>query len=389
MRARIVAPNDLTSTDLARWSDCAATSLEPNPFLEPGWLLPALSYLDETPGTVLVLAEHGGAVHACVPIADVTPGQRTARSPGKYFGLKTRVAPTAVPLGTPLVSPERGLEALACVVTEITREAERRGASLVVMEWVGYDGGTARLLREAAVETNNPLIEFDVWQRGFLRRRVDGGERYWLRSVGKNRRRTIRQHHLHLNAALGTSSSVCTRTDGAAVEAFLRLEASGWKGHQAGGLAFARHAATSRFFQAVCARYIDEGRMWFLSLEGDGAPIAMVCCLRAGDGLFAYRTAYDEDLASFGPGVDVFLAAMEHFDRETEACWFDTCSARDNQHLLGLFPDRRVMATVMFRVPGDRQAVESVNRDLPEVGFLSEPGRHPVFSGPRSPQGAL
>jgi Acetyltransferase (GNAT) domain len=101
----------------------------------------------------------------------------------------------------------------------------------------------------------------------------------------------------------------------------------------------------------VSRRYIDEGRMWFISLEGDGTPIAMICCLRAGEGVFAFRTAYDEHFAKFGPGVQVFVDAMEDFARKTDACWLDTCSAPGNQHLLGLFPDRHAMATLMFRVP--------------------------------------
>ena len=349
MRARIVAPNELTCTDLARWSECAASSLEPNPFFEPDWLLPALEYLNESPTTMLVLAEHKGAVQACVPIVEVAADQNRTGSQGGHSALETRVAPTAVTLGTPLVTSEGGCEALACLMTEIGREAKRRGAGLVIMEWLGYDGPIARLLREVAVGMSSLLIEFDVWERGFLRRRVGDEECYWLRGIGKNRRRTIRQHHLRLEDALGTSPSLHPRTDSAAVDAFLRLEASGWKGHQPSGLAFRRQAATTKFFEAVCDRYLDDGRMWFLSLEGGGVPAAMICCVRAGECLFAYRTAYDEGFARFGPGVEVFLAAMEYFDRDTDADLFDTCSARDNQHLLGLFPDRRTMATVMFR----------------------------------------
>jgi hypothetical protein len=378
MRARIVAPNDLTSMELARWSECAASSLEPNPFFEPNWLLPALEYLNESPTAMLVLAEHKGSVQACVPIVEVTADENSAGGHGKHSALETRVAPTAVTLATPLVTAEGGCEALACVMMEIGREADRRGAGLVIMEWVGYDGPIALLLKEVAAETQHLLVEFDVWERGFLRRRVGDEECYWLRGIGKNRSRTIRQHRRHLDAALGMSRSLRARTDGAAVDAFLRLEASGWKAHRPDGLAFWRHAATTKFFKAVCGPYLDDGRMWFLSLEENEAPVAMICCIRAGEGIFAYRTAYDEDLARFGPGVETFLAAMEHFDRETDACWFDTCSARDNQHLLGLFPDRRTMATVMFRVPSSHNAAEPVSQGLPEAALLSEPAESPM-----------
>jgi len=356
MRGRLISPNELTPADVAGWSKCAARSLEPNPFLEPNWLLPALKYLDEAPATKLVLAESGNGIQAVVPIMEITADQGNEGGHGKHAAVKTRVAPTAISLGTPLVTAEGGPEALVCVMEEIKQEAERQQASLVIMEWVGYDGPTARLFKQAAVAADSVLIEFDTWERGFLRRQGGDGEDYWLRNIGKNRRRTIGQHRRQLAGTLGTTPHLRTRTDGDAVDAFLRLEASGWKGHQPDGLALWSQAATTRFFEEVCDRYISEGRMSFLALEGDGVPIAMICCVRAGEGLFAYRTAYDEDLARYGPGVEVFLAAMEYFDRETDARWLDTCSTRDNSHLLGLFPDRRLMATVMFRVPGADKA---------------------------------
>jgi hypothetical protein len=324
--------------------------LEPNPFLEPNWLLPTLKYLDEARATKLVLAENEDGVQAVVPIIGVTAEQNNEVCCGKSAAVKTRVAPTAISLGTPLVTAEGGCEALACLMEEIKQEAVRQHASLVIMEWVGYDGPTARLLKDAAPTANSVLVEFDLWERAILRRQSGDGQDYWLRHIGKNRRRTIAQHRRQLASALGMSPRLRTRTDGDAVDAFLRLEASGWKGHQSDGQALFGEAKTTRFFEEVCDRYISEGRMSFLALEGDGAPIAMICCVRAGEGLFAYRTAYDEDLAKYGPGVEVFLAAMEYFDRETDASWMDTCSVRDNGHLLGLFPDRRAMATVMFRV---------------------------------------
>jgi hypothetical protein len=361
MRARVVAPGELTGADVAGWTECAASSLEPNPFFEPAWLLAALDHLDESPTTLLVMAEHGHTIHACIPVAEVAADDGGRTGAPTRPTLVTRVAPTAVGLGTPLVVLDRALEALTCAMTELWRTAEERGAGLVVMEWVGSDGPIAPLLREAAARTSHPPVEFASWERGCLRRRTDEDGCYWLEAIGKNRRRTIRQHRRQLDAALGSSPVVHRRTDSAAIQAFLDLEASGWKGHGPEGLALRRQAGTAAFFDAACRRYLDEGRLWFLSLEGDGVPIAMVCCLRGGDGVFAVRTAYDERLARFGPGVEVFLAAMADVVHETDAQWLDTCTGPDNHHLLGLFPDRRAMSTLLFRMrsrPGRPTAVD-------------------------------
>ncbi|MDA8291966.1 MAG: GNAT family N-acetyltransferase [Actinomycetota bacterium] len=350
MRVRVVAPSELTPRDVAAWQECAANAVEPNPFLEPGWLLPALEHLDESPRAALVVAEHGGCVHACVPLFEAARRPATSGSPSRSV-LNTRVAHTAVPVGTPFVSADRGSEALELVLAEVARVASARGAELVVLEWLVADGRAAALLGEVTAEMGLHLLPFESWERGFLRR-IPGEEEYWARSIGSNRRRTIRQHRRRLEEDLGSEVTTRVATDAESLDTFVRLEMSGWKGHDPGGLALGRDPGAAAFFRTAGRAYLDRGRLGFLCLDGPDGPIAMICLVRAGEGLFAYRTAYDERYARHGPGVLAFLAAMEHFDRETDAAWLDTCAAPGNEHLLGLFPDRRPLATFVARVRG-------------------------------------
>ncbi len=349
MKARVVTPQELTSRDVAAWEACAAAAVEPNPFLEPAWLLPALAHLDESPRPALVLAEHGGQVYGCVPLFESVPEQDGIGANGVHSVINTRVAPTAVPVGTPLVAADRGAEALASMIVEIGHVAAGHATELVVLEWMVAGGPVEALLEEVADRMAVKLVQFETWERGFLRRRA-GEDDYWLGAIGKNRRRTIRQHRRRLEEAIGADVTLRVATGGEAVEAFLRLETAGWKGHDPHGLALGRTPATAAFFREACAAGLDRGRLFFLSLEGPDGPVAMICCVRAGEGLFAYRTAYDERLARHGPGVQLFLDAMAYFDRATDAAWFDTCTTPGNEHLLGLFPDRRRLATFVTRV---------------------------------------
>lgn len=361
MRARVTPLKDPVWRDVGGWVECANNALEPNPFFEPDWLMPAVEYLG-VQGAALVMAEHGGRIEACVPYFEAqASGPRATRQRRILY---TRVVPAAIAVGTPLVTPDGGLEALACVMDELGRQARCRGADLVVWEWLAADGQVVPLLRQAAAGSGTSLASFDWWERGLLRRQRDSSGKYWLDGIGGHRQRTIRQHANRLAAALGTEPMVRVRTDFAAADAFVRLEASGWKGDGA-GMAFDRQPGTRLFFTTVCERYLARGRMWFLSLEGPAGPLAMLCCIRSGEGVFAYRTAYDEEYARFGPGVQVFLAAMEHFDQGTDAAWMDCCSASGNQHLLGLFPDRRTITTMISRVrarPHEHLAVPIAGR---------------------------
>lgn len=338
MQARFVPPDELTRTDLARWAETAEQSVEPNPFFEPDWLVPALRYMDRA--AVVAMVEEKGMLQACVPVV--------ARNDKARLTLETRVAGRGVALGTPLVTEDGGADALACLVDGVVLEAQRRAATLVVMGWVSHDGPVARLLEDTGSKSASNVLVFDRWERAFLRRQDDEAP-YWLRSIGKNRRRTIAQHRRQLCRQADGDIDIRIRTDGSAVGSFLLLEASGWKGYKPEGLAFSRDPDSTKFFETVCHHYLDEGRMCFVSLETDRFPVAMVCCLRAGEGMFAYATAYDEALAKYGPGIDVFLATMEYFALSTDAAWLDTCSDRDNDHLLGLFPDRRLLTTLISR----------------------------------------
>ncbi len=200
VRSRTVAIDELTSSDIAAWSDCAARSLEPNPFFEPAWLLPALEHLGAADAPVLVLVERNGSVECCLPLGEVGIDEEACGDGPRRSSLTTMVAPDALALGTPLVTEQGGGEAAACAVAELVHEALRRGAELVDMEWVGCAGPVARLLHDAAAEQGVALVEFDSWERAFLRRRA-GEEAYWLANIGKHRRRTIRQHRNHLDLA--------------------------------------------------------------------------------------------------------------------------------------------------------------------------------------------
>jgi len=351
VQCRIVAPEELTTTDLAAWSACAAASLEPNPFLEPEWLLSALEHLDESPTARLVIVEHDGAIHALAPVEQIAAGHDATGALLAHSALVTRVMPTAVALGTPLVTHRGSADAASSLLAGLRQEAERVGAGHVILEWVGADGPIAPLLQRVLADADHPLVQFDCWERAMLRRRTGDDDGYCLRNVGKNRLRTIRQHRRRLVEALGTNPYVRTRTDLGAIDAFLRLEASGWKGHEADGLALRRRDGAKAFFETACRRFLAEGRLWFHSLERDGGPFAMICMVRAGEGEFAFRTAYDEDLAKFGPGVEIFVDAMQQFERSTDGRWLDTCAAPGNQHLMQLFPDSHVMTTLMLRVP--------------------------------------
>ena len=103
---------------------------------------------------------------------------------------------------------------------------------------------------------------------------------------------------------LGAELEVVDETASAgAVEAFLELERSGWKGqHQTALASDNDHAA---FFTSICAALSEQGRLELLCLRAGDRRVAMKCNIYAGEGGFCFKIAYDEQLARFSPGVQL------------------------------------------------------------------------------------
>ena len=78
----------------------------------------------------------------------------------------------------------------------------------------------------------------------------------------------------------------------AEIERFLELEASGWKGREGGALAASDE--NLGFGRAVLQEASRRGRLHMVGIDCDGRPVARRCSLIAGDGSYAFKTAYDE-----------------------------------------------------------------------------------------------
>ena len=104
----------------------------------------------------------------------------------------------------------------------------------------------------------------------------------------------------------------------------------------------------SEYFGEICRRFAASGRLHLLLLEAGGQTLAMSVWLRGGEGFFLFKISYNEQYARYGPGALLHIAGMEYFHAATDADWIDTCTCRDNEIILRLYPDRRQTAGVFM-----------------------------------------
>jgi CelD/BcsL family acetyltransferase involved in cellulose biosynthesis len=333
VHTEIVPLETLTDADVQAWRELAARALEPNVSFEPDFVLPVARVID--PGRVQLLRVAEGADWiGCIPVV------RPPRSRGIPMRVLAGWRHLYSLLGTPLVDAEHAEDALSAMLDGARRLS---GASLVAIDLVTADGPTALVARELLAAQNVASLQRSRGDRAVLRRRPE--EDYLEVSV-KHRREWQRQRR-RLAALLDADVETHDRSgDETAVEDFLRLEAAGWKGKA--GTAFESLPGHREIFVGICDRYRAAGRLQLLALESGSRRLAVKCNLLAGDEIFCFKIAYDEELAKYSPGIQLELDNVRIFHQVTDATLIDSCAAFHHPMINRLWPDRRELEILAF-----------------------------------------
>ncbi len=122
------------------------------------------------------------------------------------------------------------------------------------------------------------------------------------------------------------------------IETFLKLEASGWKGRR--GTAFGATQTGRRFAGAVISAFLESGALAFHRLDLDNKPIAIGVVITARDKAFYWKTAFDEALAPFSPGVLLTLELSRQLERQDGLSLVDGCAIEGHPMIDRLWSQR-------------------------------------------------
>ncbi|QDX27833.1 GNAT family N-acetyltransferase [Sphingomonas suaedae] len=256
-------------------------------------------------------------------------------------------------LGAPLL--RRGQEVAAWSAIIAALDADRDAGSLLHLTGLVENGPVHRGLIEAARLAGRPCDTVHRIERAMLASDM-APDAYYAATVRKKKRKEIAR----LRARLAEQGSLETRrlaadaSPHAWTDAFLALEHAGWKG--AAGSALACTPETSAFFREVVAQAHRAGRLDFLRLDLDGAPIAMLVNLIAAPGAFAFKTAYDEGFARFSPGVLLQIENLQILARD-DIDWVDSCAVENHPMIDSLWGQRRAIVRVTLPLAGRRRRI--------------------------------
>ena len=95
-----------------------------------------------------------------------------------------------------------------------------------------------------------------------------------------------------------------------AIETFLTLEASGWKGRR--GTALVQDDGDASFVRRATVALAETRQCEIVSLRAGDTPVAAAIVLRHQDRAFYFKLGIDERFAKFSPGVQLTLDLTRH-----------------------------------------------------------------------------
>lgn len=329
---RLVRFSELTAAEMGTWERLAERAAEPNPFFEPGFAAVAAKTLGVPEACLLVAEGDGGEWIGCMPVKPVR--RRVARLARATWNHDYSF------LGTPLVDRDHLDEYAERLVAAV---AKRETGRFLVLRDV-HEGPVLAALRRAIDDSAKVRMTFE---RSVERAAVERREQPdYAAALKPSRRKRLHKRRRKLEQEVdGELRFRDMRCEDGAVETFLALEASGWKGEA--GTAMACDNSSAEFFAEMCEWFDRRDRLHMRVMEGDDKAIVMICNVGAGNAVFSFKTAFDESFREFAPGL---LLQLDDFEalHEREQDYMDSCGDPDAQTLNELWPDRRTITTVVI-----------------------------------------
>lgn len=182
---------------------------------------------------------------------------------------------------------------------------DKAGADFLIWPYFPIEAREFQWLRAFLVDHFGPsasMLMRRAHQRGFLDCRTAQDA---CLTLSRNKRKLMGRQRRRLEE-MGAVRFVSTRDgldDGEALEAFLKVEASGWKARK--GTALSVVPALNAFTHDFLPPLLAEGRARIDLMMLDDHCIAGLVSLQAGRGLFSWKTGMDEVYKRFSPGVHI------------------------------------------------------------------------------------
>jgi CelD/BcsL family acetyltransferase involved in cellulose biosynthesis len=344
--AGVIDPLALSPEFAAQWDDVAANASEPNAFAERWCLAPALQLLDPQRSARLIAVEAAGELIGLIPLTTAT---RYGPVPLRH---STNWAHPNHFHGAPLVRAGHELPFWQALLGWCDSAAGC--GALLQLQRLTEHGPLHRALVEALSlrgQSNTSSVHCEA--RALLESDLSP-EAYWDAAVRPKKRKELRRQSARLadTGVLDQRHWQAGEDVAPWLDAFLTLEAQGWKGQA--GSALASDPATQAWARTIIAGAAAANRLDMRMLAQNGAPLAILINFLCPPGGFAFKTAYAEGLARFSPGVLLQQANLGLLDA-ADIDWIDSCAAPGHPMIDSIWRERRSLVWVNAAIGGRAQ----------------------------------
>ncbi|ANW01315.1 GNAT family N-acetyltransferase [Bradyrhizobium icense] len=273
-------------------------------------------------------------------------------------------------LCTPLLDRDMAEEA----VTGILRRARRAGAHALIFRAASLDGAAMKAFTDALHRGGMQPLVLQSHVRACLDATADANT--VLRdALGAKKLKELRRQRNRL-AEHGAVHFDVARTPGeiaAAVETFLVLEASGWKGQR--GTALGQHEGDAAFVRRATSALAEIGQCEIVTLRAGETPVAAAIVLRHQDRAFYFKLGVDERFAKFSPGVQLTLELTQHLCADPAIAMVDSTANPDHPMINPIWRGRLAIGDVLIPLRRNDPVVALIRAALPLRSAIREPAR--------------
>lgn len=307
----------LAAVSVEEWHGLAERAIEPNGYYLPAWELAVNASARGRTGAFALCACHHASVN------ELAPSQPRQDEPPRLIGMLPVVSlwrackiplpalVSASPYGTlctPLLDRSHADEA----VRHLMSVARAAGARALILRDVPLNG--------AAMKTFTPVLRQEglrpIVLHSHLRACLDARRpaddvlddalsAKKLKELRRQRNRLAEQHGVVRFEVAHSIDDVAR-----AIEIFLDLEASGWKGER--GTALRQHEGDLDFIRRATRGLAETAQCEIVTMRAGDTPVAAAILLRHQDRAFYFKLGIDERFAKFSPGVQLTLELTRH-----------------------------------------------------------------------------
>lgn len=372
LRARNAADSaplvPVASIDPSRWQALSERAIEPNGYYLPGWEL-AVSATARGRTGALALRAFDAASTRLIGLMPVTPLRRAWKIP-----LPALVS--AHPYGT-LCSPLLDRDAAAEAARRLLDQARQAGAHALILRDVALDGAAMGALTEALRDDRLQPRVLSSYVRACLDATQDG-DVLLREALGPKKLKELRRQRHRLAEHGAVSFDIATSDIRPALETFLQLEASGWKGQR--GTALAQYTGDATFIRRAVSALAATGQCEIVTLRAGTTPIAAGIVLRHQDRAFFFKLGIDERFAKYSPGVQLTLELTRHLCADAAIASADSTASADHPMINPIWRGRFTIGDVLIPLKRNDPVVALIHAALTARGLVYASARRAVHA---------